>query len=159
MTSSLKIISMAITLFISPYSDCSDLPYYHTAPLRCVEAFLSGRDLDWYEVSYCESRFITEAYGDPSKGGSYGLFQIHRRAHESTLNRLGYSIGDMYDPYMNVEYAELLYSQYDDWTHWTCKPTNDLEWRCDDNNPRNRDGTNDLWHLKNNSTEACKDYE
>jgi hypothetical protein len=157
----IMILSMAVSLMGSRYYDCNNIPPLHTAPLHCVDEWLGGEppDSEWYEVAFCESRYMTGAFGDGSLGGSYGLYQIHRPVHENAINSIGLTFDDMYDPVSNIEFARTLYNQYGDWTHWSCKPTGDMTWRCSDDNPRNADGTNDLWHYINNSEEACRTTE
>lgn len=69
-------------------------------------------------VSGCESTHNPNAVSPG--GGNYGLFQINY-VHESDFEAVtGASWSQIFDPYLNAEYARYLYNQ-SGWGPWACK--------------------------------------
>lgn len=68
-------------------------------------------------VADCESTLNANAYS----AGNYGLFQINRQAHEKQFAEVtGHSWADIFDPYLNAQFAAWLYGQ-SGWGPWACR--------------------------------------
>ncbi len=72
------------------------------------------------KIAWCESRLQAGAISPG--GGNIGLFQINR-VHASWIKRdLGYSWGELTDPFKNSRVARVLYNRAGGWSPWrgTC---------------------------------------
>lgn len=70
------------------------------------------------EIVQCESNFNPEAI---SPTNDHGLFQHNIRYGPDRFNKAGYSWEQRYDPVVNTAVAYWLWSQTEDWRHWSCR--------------------------------------
>lgn len=68
-------------------------------------------------VARCESGLNMNAVS--SGGGNWGLFQINV-VHRGLVESMGYSWGDILNPYINADVARAVYDQAGGWSPWGC---------------------------------------